>query len=86
LTFNSLEGHFLVHVILNAYWEPLAFDLPPLRKNSHEGWRRAIDTALPPPDDISDGPADAPLVHDPTYLTQPRSVVLLFALRAMEEL
>jgi glycogen operon protein len=86
LTFNSLEGHFLVHVILNAYWEPLAFELPPLRKNSHEGWRRAIDTALPPPDDISDGPADAPLVHDPTYLTQPRSVVLLFALRAMEEL
>jgi glycogen operon protein len=86
LTYNSLEGRFRVHVILNAYWEPLAFELPPLRKNSHEGWRRAIDTALPPPGDISEGPADAPLVHNKTYLTQPRSVVLLFALRSMEEL
>ena len=86
LTFNSLEGRFFVHVILNAYWEPLTFELPPLEGNSHEGWRRAIDTALAQPDDISEGPADAPLVRSKTYLSQPRSVVLLFALRSMEEL
>jgi isoamylase len=86
LTFNSLEGRFFIHVILNAYWEPLTFELPPLEGNLHQGWHRAIDTALPRPHDISEGPADAPLVRDKTYLTQPRSVVLLFALRSMEEL
>ncbi|HSB44141.1 MAG TPA: glycogen debranching protein GlgX [Nitrospira sp.] len=86
LTFNSLEGCFLVHVIMNAYWESLAFELPPFEGNSHEGWRRAIDTALAPPDDISEGPDDAPRVTDGNYLTQPRSVVLLFAFRSMEEL
>jgi isoamylase len=86
LTFNSLEGRFFVHVILNAYWEPLAFELPPLEGNSHEGWRRGIDTGLATPDDISDGPDGALRVPDGTYLTQPRSVVLLFGLRSMEDL
>jgi glycogen operon protein len=86
LTFNSLEGRFLVHVILNAYWESLTFELPPIEGSSHEGWHRAIDTALAPPDDISEGPEEAPQVPDRNYLTQPRSVVLLFALRSMEEL
>jgi glycogen operon protein len=86
LTFNSLEGRFLLHVILNAYWESLAFELPPFGGNSHEGWRRAIDTALAPPDDISEGPDDAPRVPGGTYLAGPRSVVLLFAFRSMEEL
>jgi glycogen operon protein len=86
LTASTLDGQFRLHAIVNAYWEPLAFELPPLDRNSHEGWRRAIDTALAPPNDISEGPADAPPVPDGTYLTQGRSVVLLFALRSMEEL
>ena len=81
LTASTLDGRFRLHAIVNAYWEPLAFELPPLDGNSHEGWRRAIDTALAPPNDISEGPADAPRVPDGTYLTQGRSVVLLFALR-----
>lgn len=33
-----------LHVMLNAYWEPLTFELPPLGKG--EGWHRAIDTSL----------------------------------------
>ena len=44
------EG-LLFHLILNAYWEPLDFELP--RSNgSADPWRRWIDTALDSPDDI----------------------------------
>ena len=28
-TLHSLSGNFLFHVMLNAYWEPLTFELPP---------------------------------------------------------
>ncbi|HNM20511.1 MAG TPA: hypothetical protein PKL59_21400, partial [Nitrospira sp.] len=82
LTAGTLDGRFLVHVIVNAYWEPLAFELPGAAK-SEQGWRRLIDTCLDSPDDICDGP-DAPFVPGDSYLTQPRSVVVLFALRASD--
>ena len=43
------EGlHF--HLILNAYWEPLDFELP--RLTGGDPWRRWIDTALDSPHDI----------------------------------
>ena len=35
------------HLILNAYWEPLDFELPVC--DDRDGWRRWIDTALDPP-------------------------------------
>ena len=79
LTAGTLDGRFLVHVIVNAYWEPLAFELPGAAK-SEQGWRRLIDTGLDSPDDICDG-SDAPLVPGDSYLTQPRSVVVLFAFK-----
>ena len=47
-TARDENEQMLVHLILNAYWEPLAFDLPP----AAGGWRRWIDTSLPSPDDI----------------------------------
>jgi hypothetical protein len=47
----------------------------------HQGWHLAIDTFLESPHDICDGP-DAPLIADETYRVEPRSTVLLFALRA----
>ena len=49
LTLESLRGRFRLHGIFNAYWEPLAFELPPADGQS---WRRCIDTAQPSPDDI----------------------------------
>ena len=48
---------------------------------THEGWHRLLDTSLASPDDICDGLDEASLVPDGTYLVQPRSVVVLFALR-----
>jgi glycogen operon protein len=70
------EG-FAAHLILNAYWEPLDFELPP----SQEGrapWRRWIDTSLPSPEDIVEWQA-APPVPGSTYRAGPRSVVMLYA-------
>ena len=43
------EGMFL-HFILNAYWEPLEFELPVVGEGA--SWRRWIDTALDSPNDI----------------------------------
>jgi glycogen operon protein len=82
-TASTLDGRFLVHIMINAYWEPLTFELPSRAAGTHHGWRRAIDTALESPDDICDGP-EAPLLPAETYVVQPRSVVLLFAFRTTD--
>ncbi len=75
-TFRSLRARFLLHGILNAYWEPLTFELPPIPVESRGRWRRCIDTALASPDDIYAW-EQAPLVEQATYAVQPRSMVLL---------
>jgi glycogen operon protein len=64
-----------VYVIANAYWEPLVFELPRL------SWRRAVDTALPSPDDITPPGAAASLDGSLTCTVGPRSVVVLAAPR-----
>jgi glycogen operon protein len=66
------------HLILNAYWEPLEFQLPPPPPGSLDGWRRVIDTALESPEDFCPW-NEAPVVEGSTYPAQPRSVVLLLA-------
>jgi glycogen operon protein len=71
------------HLILNAYWDPLEFELPAPPPGSAGGWRRVIDTYLEPPDDFCPW-AEAPLVEAPTYVAQPRSVVLLLAAAARQ--
>ena len=71
------EGVFF-HVIINAYWEPLEFELPPIASHSRDPWRRWIDTFLDSPDDIVDWER-APYVSAQTYRAEARSVVVLFA-------
>jgi glycogen operon protein len=67
----------LAYMILNAYWEPLDFELPVWR-DGRENWRRWIDTGLDPPHDICEWNAEQP-VPGPTYCTGARSVVVLIA-------
>ena len=64
----------LVHLILNAYWESLDFDLPP----AAGPWRRWIDTYLPFPQDIVEWQKAPPFLGH-TYQAGPRSVVVLYA-------
>jgi glycogen operon protein len=75
LTVRSLGARFLLHLMLNAYWEPLTFQLP-VPAERGQAWRRCIDTALAAPDDICPWET-APVVTQAAYLAQPRSVVLL---------
>ena len=62
-------------LMLNAYWEPLDFQLPKSLPTSP--WRRWIDTALASPDDIVPW-EEAPPVPGETYRVQARSVVMLY--------
>jgi glycogen operon protein len=69
------KEEMLFHLILNAYWEPLDFELP---KPDSSTWRRWIDTSLDSPDDIVPW-QQAPVIPAGAYRAGPRSVVLLVA-------
>lgn len=71
------SGDLFFHAILNAYWEPLEFELPPPGKDG-EAWRRWIDTSLESPQDIVEW-QDAPVVSEQSYRAGPRTVIVLFA-------
>jgi glycogen operon protein len=75
-TIRSLRERFLLHGMLNAYWESLTFEIPPVPAESLKHWRRCIDTALASPDDFRPW-EDAPSLQQNTYFVQPRSVVML---------
>jgi isoamylase len=64
-----------LHLIFNAYWQPLTFELPPL---NDQHWHRIIDTALPSPADFC-RQADAPIQLG-AYSVAARSSVVLIAL------
>jgi isoamylase len=68
---------FWMHIMFNAYWQPLDFDLPGVPATAISGWQRWIDTALESPEDIVD-PDAAPLVPGTPYRVTPRSVAVLF--------
>jgi isoamylase len=76
-TARLLGDHVVLHVITNAYWEPLEFEIPSLTA-SHGPWRRMIDTFADSPDDISSW-AKARTVQGRTCWVQPRSIVILMA-------
>jgi glycogen operon protein len=78
LTVEVRQAQLLLHLILNAYWEPLDFELPSAGKAGYKGWHRWIDTAQETPNDIVDW-RQAPVVHGATYRAEARSVVALYA-------
>jgi glycogen operon protein len=79
LTIRSGRGRlpFWLHVMFNAYWEALDFDLPPPPATEIDGWRRWIDTSRESPEDIMDI-STAPEVPETRYRAAPRSVTALF--------
>lgn len=70
--FRDAEQHL---IILNAYWEPLEFELPSSLPGS-AGWCRFLDTSLHSPFDVSE-PTRAPLHSSASYAVGPRSIVVL---------
>ena len=77
LTVRSVIGTRMVHAIVNAWEEPLDFELPPVASPSLP-WRRVVDTGLVAPDDIC-SLTSAPVVPSATYRAAAHSVVLLSA-------
>ncbi len=73
LTVELRAAGVFVHLMFNAYWEPLDIELPRELR-----WRRWIDTAEDAPNDIADW-RDAPPVSGNTYHVDSRSVVVLIA-------
>lgn len=77
LSATNLEGDLLMHFMLNAYWKPLDFELPP-PPQPEDTWRRVLDTSLHSPDDIR-LPGDAPEIATSHYRVGPRTVAVTFA-------
>jgi len=66
------EGGF--HLMVNAYWEPLSFTLPP-RPDGCGSWRRLIDTFQDTPLDFLEQEVET--TDHTAYTVQSRSIVLM---------
>jgi isoamylase len=73
-TFQEPDGPTLAHVIVNAWKEPLLFELPRVES----GWHLMVDTFLPSPDDIRSW-EEAAVIESGEYLANPYSFVFLAA-------
>ena len=65
-----------LHWIVNAYWEPLDFELPPVPEGCQGPWRQWINTARESPHDICEWRSGVPITVA-RYEVQPRSTVIL---------
>jgi glycogen operon protein len=75
----------MMHLIFNAWSEPLDFELPSASTVNATAWRRWIDTALDSPQDITPW-REAPPVAGNTYRMEAHTVVVLYApLAPLEE-
>jgi glycogen operon protein len=76
---GELRGEELrFHLLLNAYWKPLEFELP--SPAGRAAWRRWIDTSLDSPHDIVPWEA-APDISENHYRIESRTVVMFLSHR-----
>ena len=76
-TIHLKTGGVVLHLMLNAFWDALAFAIPPLKQN-HTSWRCCVDTFRDSPHDICAW-AEAEAVQAETFMVRPRSIVVLVA-------
>lgn len=76
-TMHFSSSALILHWLLNAYWQPLSFELPALPAGFGP-WRRAVDTSRESPQDICLGP-EAPPVNAATISVEPRSCIVLMS-------
>lgn len=72
-TIAGFGGAADLHVMMNMFWKPLAFEVP---VHSDRAWRVAIDTSKDGPADIVQA-EDAPPFTDPSCAVPARSIVVL---------
>jgi glycogen operon protein len=73
VTIQGADSRRRFHIILNAHWTRLSFEVP---EPGAQGWKRFIDTALPSPEDIREWKEAVPY-SGRTYEAESRSVVVL---------
>ena len=78
LAFSVRGRRGLFHVIFNAYWGMLEFELPPTDEQGLTPWRKIIDTSQDSPEDFCEIET-APLVLSNGLTVAARSVVVLVA-------
>ena len=71
-------GNGSIHLIFNAYWEPLEFELPALEPGL-DGWRRIVDTSRDAPEDLATTFVEATVVETSSYRAESRSIAILAA-------
>lgn len=79
-----VRDKYFVHWMLNAYGEPLDFELPTAGGRCDGKWRRWLDTSLESPEDIVEW-KDARPCPGCTYRVSPHSVAVLYALAETSE-
>ena len=75
VTMTGVSQRYRIQAMVNAWWEPLQFQLPPA-DGAEAAWCRWIDTAAASPDDICGWEAMVPL-EDRVCSLAPRSIVVL---------
>ena len=78
MTATSLRGRFMIHLMMNAYWEDLEFEVPSVAVSPGQNWKRWIDTFRESPEDICSWD-DAAVVREAIYKVRSRSLVVLVA-------
>ena len=78
LTATSLRGRFMIHLMMNAYWEDLEFEVPSVAVSPGQNWKRWIDTFMESPEDICSWD-DAAVFREAIYKVRSRSLVVLVA-------
>lgn len=69
------DGSEHLHVVMNAFWEALVFELP--RLPADRAWHRLLHTGLSAPEDISP-PERAPQIWEPQIELPSRSICVLW--------
>jgi isoamylase len=67
----------VLYVAMNMYWEPLAFELP--SPPPGQRWHVFANTAVPPPEDISEPGQEPPLPEPREVLLEGRAILVLVA-------
>jgi glycogen operon protein len=80
LTVNNVRRQFTLHLMINAYWEALDFEIPPIEDMPGGNWTRWIDTAMDSPDDICSWEV-ASVIQQMVYTVRPRSMTVLVVLK-----
>ena len=77
LTVEIPDEELTLHLIANAYWEALDFELPQIGR-PRISWRRWINTALDCPQDIVHWEAALPAPSSAVRV-EPRTVIVFFS-------